>query len=125
MSNHQNNQTPGWLIYAVASFSGITLGLTLVFIAWNSVLEENKRDFIFEYFKIREAVTHSVQVSNDLINSFATAIDTNEIIEDQIFQTTAKEILDQQAFVEGILYSSLLNSNNNSISFLRPRSSFV
>ncbi len=119
MSNHQNNQTPGWLIYAVASFSGITLGLTLVFIAWNSVLDENKRDFIFEYFKIREAVTHSVQVSNDLINSFATAIDENEIIEDQIFQTTAKEILDQQAFVEGILYSSLLNSNNNSISNIR------
>ena len=113
MSNYQYNQTPGWLIYAVASFSGITLGLTLIFIAWNSVLEENKRNFIFEYIKIREAVTHSVQMSNDLINSFATTINANEIIEDQIFQSTAKEILDQHPFIEGILYSSLLNSKDN------------
>ena len=125
MSNNLNNQTPGWLIYAVASFSGITLGLTLVFIAWNSVLEENKRDFIFEYFKIREAVTHSVQVSNDLINSFAMAIDENEIIEDQTFQSTAKRILDQQPFIEGILYSSLLNSkiNTNSTFLLKADNS--
>lgn len=108
MPNNLNKQTSRWLIYAVALLSGLTLGLTLVFIAWNSALEENKRSFTFESSKIRESVAHNVQVSNDIINSFATFIDANKILDDQVFQPMAKGILDQQPFIEGILYYTLI-----------------
>ena len=117
MSDKLNKQTSRWLIYAVALFSGLTLGLTLVFIAWNSALEENKRSFTFESSKIRESVAHNVQVSNDTINSFATFIDANKILDDQVFQPMAKGILDQQPFIEGIFYYPLFKiadqSNSN------------
>ncbi len=82
MQNNPSKQTSRWLIYAVALLSGLTLGITLVFIAWNSALEENKRDFSFESSKIRESVAHNVQVSNDIINSFATFIDANKIFDE-------------------------------------------
>ena len=108
MPNNLNKQTSRWLIYAVALLSGLTLGLTLVFIAWNSALEENKRSFTFESSKIRESVAHNVQVSNDIINSFATFIDANKILDDQVFLPMAKGILDQQPFIEGILYYTLI-----------------
>ena len=101
MQNDPSKQTSRWLIYAVALLSGLTLGITLVFIAWNSALEENKRDFSFESSKIRESVAHNVQVSNDIINSFATFIDANKIFDDQLFQSMAKGILDRQPFIEG------------------------
>lgn len=101
-----------WLIHAVALLSGLALGLTLVFIAWNSALEENKREFSFESSKIREVVTHNVQVSNDLINSFATSISENISFDDQIFQSSVKGILDQQDFIEGLFYSHPQKSDN-------------
>ncbi len=109
MSNDLTKQTSRWLIYAVALISGVTLGLTLVFIAWNSALDENKRDFSFESSKIREAVSHNVLVSNDSINSFATFIESNKVFDDQTFQSSAKGILDQQDFIEGVFYSALTN----------------
>ena len=108
MHKNLNKQTSRWLIYAVALLSGLTLGVTLVFIAWNSALEENKRSFTFESSKIRESVAHNVQVSNDIINSFATFIDANKVLDDQVFQPMAKGILEQQPFIEGIQYYSLL-----------------
>jgi len=117
MPKNLNNQTSRWLIYTVVLLSGLTLGLTLVFIAWNSALEENKRSFIFESSRIKEAVAHNVQVSNDIINSFATFIDANKILDDQVFQPMAKGILDQQPFIEGVHYYALLKiadqSNSN------------
>lgn len=108
MHKNLNKQTSRWLIYAVALLSGLTLGVTLVFIAWDSALEENKRSFTFESSKIRESVAHNVQVSNDIINSFATFIDANKVLDDQVFQPMAKGILEQQPFIEGIQYYSLL-----------------
>ena len=108
MHKNLNKQTSRWLIYAVALLSGLTLGITLVFIAWNSALEENKRSFTFESSKIRESVAHNVQVSNDIINSFATFIDANKVLDDQVFQPMVKGILEQQPFIEGIQYYSLL-----------------
>ena len=108
MYKNLNKQTSRWLIYAVALLSGLTLGITLVFIAWNSALEENKRSFTFESSKIRESVAHNVQVSNDIINSFATFIDANKVLNDQVFQPMAKGILEQQPFIEGIQYYPLL-----------------
>lgn len=111
MSNDLNKQTSRWLIYVVALVSGATLGLTLVFIAWNSALGENKRDFSFESSKIREAVSHNVLVSNDSINSIATFFESNKTFDDQIFQSSAKGILDQQAFVEGIFYAGLVQTD--------------
>jgi signal transduction histidine kinase/CheY-like chemotaxis protein len=122
MSNDLNKQTHRWLLYAVALISGITLGLTLVFIAWNSAIEENKREFSFESSKVREPVAHNVKVSNDIINSLATfidvsnAIDVSNVIDDQIFQSNAKGILDQQLFIEGILFSNLDKTGNNTFS---------
>ena len=112
MSNEPNKQTPKWLIHAVALLSGLALGLTLVFIAWNSALEENKREFSFESSKIREVVTHNVQVSNGVINSFATSISENKSFDDQIFQSSVKGILDQQDFIEGLFYSQIQKSEN-------------
>jgi len=108
MHKNLNKQTSRWLIYAVALLSGLTLGVTLVFIAWNSALEENKRSFTFESSKIRESVAHNVQVSNDIINSFAMFIDANKVLDDQVFQPMVKGILEQQPFIEGIQYYSLL-----------------
>ncbi len=116
MDNNLKNQSSRWLIYAVALLSGLALGLTLVFIAWNSALEENKREFSFESSKIREVVTHNVQVGNDVINSFATLITDNKSFDDQIFQSTVKGILDQQHFVEGLLYSYVKKAENNAAS---------
>jgi len=113
MSNNLNKQTQRWLIYAVALVSGVALGLTLVFITWNSAIEENKREFTFESSKIREAVAHNVQVSNDIINSLATFIDVNNVFDDQLFQSTVRGILDQQLFIEGILFSNLDKTGNN------------
>jgi len=114
MQIDSSKQTSRWLIYAVALLSGLTLGITLVFIAWNSALEENKRDFSFESSKIRESVAHNVQVSHDIINSFATFIDANKIFDDQIFQSMAKGILDRQPFIESIHYYPLLKSTDRS-----------
>ncbi len=111
-----NKQPSQWLIYAVALLSGLALGLTLVFIAWNSALEENKRTFSFEASKIREIATSNVQASNDLINSFATSISENKSFDDQIFQSLANAILEQQKFIEGVFYSHLQKSENNIIS---------
>lgn len=116
MPDNQINQSPRWLIYAVALLSGLALGLTLVFIAWNSALEENKREFSFESSKVREVVTHNIQVSNDVINSLAISITENKSFDDQIFQSSVKGILDQQHFIEGIFYSKFQNTENNIIS---------
>ncbi len=116
MDKNLNKQPSQWLIYAVALLSGLALGLTLVFIAWNSALEENKREFSFESSKIREIATHNIQDSNDLINSFATSISENKSFDDQIFQSLANAILGQQKFIEGVFYSHLQKSENNVIS---------
>ena len=112
MDNNLNKQSSQWLIYAVALLSGLALGLTLVFIAWNSALEENKREFSFEASKIREVSTHNVQVSNDVINSFAASIAANKSFDDQIFQSLANAILDQQHIIEGIFYSHFQETEN-------------
>ena len=103
MDSNLKNQSSRWLIYTVALLSGLALGLTLVFIAWNSALEENKREFSFESSKIREVVTHNIQVSNDVINSFAKSIRENQSFDDQMYQTSVKGILDQHDFIEGLL----------------------
>jgi len=116
MDKNLIKQPSQWLIYAVALLSGLALGLTLVFIAWNSALEENKRKFSFESSKIREIATHNVQDSNDLINSFATSISENKSFDDQIFQSSAIAILGQQKFIEGVFYSHLQKSGDSVIS---------
>jgi len=112
MDKNLNKQSSRWFIYAVALLSGLALGLTLVFIAWNSALEENKRKFSFESSKIREVATHNVQASNDVINSFAISIAANKSFDDQIFQSLANAILDQQQFIEGIFYSHFKKTEN-------------
>jgi len=116
MSDNLSGQTSRWLIYAVTLLSGLALGLTLVFIAWNSALEENKREFSFESSKVREVVTHNIQVSNDVINTFATLITENKSFDDQIFQSSVKGILDQQHFIEGLFYSHLENTGSDTTS---------
>ncbi len=114
MLDNQNKQASRLLIYSVTLFSALTLGVTLVFIAWDSALEENKRSFSFESSKIGESVAHNVQVSNDIINSFATFIDANKALNDennalseQIFQPMVQGVLDQKLFIEGIHYYPL------------------
>ncbi len=116
MSENLDNQSSRWLIYTVALLSGLALGLTLVFIAWNSALEENKTEFSFESSKVRELVTHNIQASNDVIKSLATSITENKSFDDQIFQSSVKGILDQQHFIEGIFYSHFQNTENNTTS---------
>ncbi len=118
MDNNLNKQPSQWLIYAVALLSGLALGLTLVFIAWNSALEENKREFSFEASKLREIATHNVQASNEVINSFASLITENKFFDDQIFQSSANRILNQQYFIEGVFYSHVQKTENNVISEL-------
>ena len=112
----ENNHSPRWLIYAVALLSGLALGLTLVFIAWNNALDENKREFSFESSKIREFITHNIQVSNDLINTVATLITENKDFDDQIFQSSAIGILDQQQFIEGLFYSHVQKAGDSTTS---------
>ena len=112
----ENNHSPRWLIYAVALLSGLALGLTLVFIAWNNALDENKREFSFESSKIREFITHNIQVSNDLINTVATLITENKDFDDQIFQSSAIGILDQQQFIEGLFYSHVQKTGDSTTS---------
>ena len=118
MDNNLNKQPSQWLIYAVALLSGLALGLTLVFIAWNSALEENKREFSFEASKLREIATHNVQASNEVINSFALSITENKFFDDQLFQSSANKILNQQYFIEGVFYSHVQKTENNVISEL-------
>jgi hypothetical protein len=89
----------------VALLSGLTLGSALVYIAWDSAIADNEREFIFESSKIRETTTHNIQVSNDFINSIATFIYANKEFDNDIFQSTAEGILSQQPFMEGMLYS--------------------
>ena len=80
MDDKPKNHSPRWLIYAVALLSGLALGLTLVFIAWNSALDENKREFSFESSKIREFIAHNIQVSNNVINTVASLITEGSIL---------------------------------------------
>jgi signal transduction histidine kinase/CheY-like chemotaxis protein len=125
MSDDQNKQTSKWLIHTVVLLSGLALGLTLVLIAWNSALEENKKEFSFESSKIREAVTHNVQVSNGIINTFTTSLTENESFDDQVFQSLGKGILDQNNFIEGVFYSHFLKSEmiENPGSYLKVENS--
>jgi two-component system sensor histidine kinase/response regulator len=116
MDDKPENQSPRWLIYAVALLSGLALGLTLVFIAWNSALDENKREFSFESSKIRELITHNIQVSNDVINTVASLITENKGFDDQIFQSSAIGILEQQNYMEGLFYSHIQKTGDSTTS---------
>ncbi|RKZ46984.1 MAG: hypothetical protein DRQ58_07600, partial [Gammaproteobacteria bacterium] len=118
MDDKLENNSPRWLIYAVALLSGLALGLTLVFIAWNSALDENKREFSFESSKIREVIAHNIQVSNDVINTVASLITENKDFDDQIFQSSAIGILEQQHFIEGLFYSHVQKTGNSATSEL-------
>ncbi len=111
-------------MHAVVLFSGLALGLTLVFIAWNGALEENKREFLFESSGIRGVVTHNIQVSDGIINGFATSMSENMAFDDQIFQSSVKGILDQQDFIEGLFYSNLQSSENIQTSDLDLKSGY-
>ena len=116
MDDKSENQSPRWLIYAVTLLSGLALGLTLVFIAWNSALDENKREFSFESSKIRELITHNIQVSNDVINTVASLITENKGFDDQIFQSSAIGILEQQNYMEGLFYSHIQETGDSTTS---------
>jgi two-component system sensor histidine kinase/response regulator len=118
MDDKLESNSPRWLIYAVALLSGLALGLTLVFIAWNSALDENKREFSFEASKIREFITYNIQVSNDVINTVASLITENKNLDDQFFQSSVIGILEQQHFVEGLFYTHVQKTGDSTTSEL-------
>lgn len=120
MGSDLNNRGSRWFIYAVAFFLGLALSLMLVFIVWNSTLEEKKREFIFEFSKIKETLAHNAHLSNDTIDSLSTFISTNKNVDDQILMSKIKGILDRQKFIEGIFYSPLLKSDKGQVLELPP-----
>lgn len=108
-----DKQTLRWLFYGVALITGITVAATLVFIAWSATLAEHSRGFTFESSKINATVVRNVQLSDDVLNFFATLITADQTSDDKIFQSSAKNILARQDFIEGIFYAPLDNHGDH------------
>ena len=92
-----------YLFYPVAFIVGITISAALVFIAWDTALKEKNRNFVFEYYKVREEVLHKIRLSSDVMNFFVISAKSWKK-SDKIFQSLAHETLDKQNFIDGLFY---------------------
>lgn len=105
---------PKWFFYAAILFAGLILTTALVFVAWNTLLQERRHAFDFEFSIIKEDLDRNIQIISDSGNDLATVLTADGAFDHGIFETFTTSVLAKQPFMDGIIYFKLSGSNDES-----------
>lgn len=100
--------SPRWLVYAVAIVFGVIFSLTLMSIAWNNALDNNKREFSLESVSLKNTVFSNVRTAYNSLNSLSAFLTVNRDFHEHEFSILSKDLLQQFPYIEAVVFSSYI-----------------
>ncbi|MEE8320422.1 MAG: response regulator, partial [Gammaproteobacteria bacterium] len=110
MLQHTEGNTPRWFTYVVILCLGLAFSTTLFQIAWNTALDQKKKEFFYESIPLKESVARNVHAGNDVINNVASFMKSSPHATRSQFDTFARDILMRYSYVEVVNYYSTTDS---------------
>ncbi|MCH7694851.1 MAG: response regulator [Proteobacteria bacterium] len=117
MSTQQQDekQTALWFVYLVTISLGMAFTAILISIAWDNSLDQNKRVFSLESVSLKESVSRNVRAADNAISNLSAFLVANQAFTQRQFEIVVNSILNQHPFIEGVIYSPLIEHIDNTI----------
>ena len=105
MQSHNKRRSSRWSLYLVALIFGTVFSFTLVSIAWNNALDNNKREFSLESVSLKNTVFSNVRTAHNALNSLASFFVADRDFSNQEFLVISQDMLQQFPYLEGVIFS--------------------
>ncbi len=102
------DKTPRWLIYSFTSLLGLAFAGILVAMAWNSAIENRKRQLAFELTALKQTIAHNVLVSNGVIDNLAAYVESDPMVPGDQFSAYARRQLQYYPFLDSVTYTTVV-----------------
>ena len=115
MNIHQGinvgTSSKGFLYFVAAGF-GLVLSATLVYLAWQSALQDEADKFQYASLTLKETVARGVTGGDDITNNVATLFESMDRVSEDafrsVFQLVGRSILERYPFIDAISYHPVL-----------------
>jgi signal transduction histidine kinase/CheY-like chemotaxis protein len=97
-------QTTRRMIYAVASAVGVVFTLVLVWTAWDSSIEQNRRTFLLETVTANSAVSGNLRSAHNAVSGLGTWLAVRENPSESELQGISTALLDQHPYISAVIF---------------------
>ncbi|MEQ8233452.1 MAG: ATP-binding protein [Gammaproteobacteria bacterium] len=95
------------LFYFVAGALGLSFSATLLVLAWNSLIQNEARDFAFDSISVQNAVEANVRTADAVIDNLASFVAAELVVGERSFGDYTVRALTRYPFIVGMAEASL------------------
>ncbi|MEQ8662944.1 MAG: hypothetical protein RLW62_19190, partial [Gammaproteobacteria bacterium] len=116
--------TSSLFFYFVAGALGVSFLATLLVLAWNSVIQNEARDFAFDSISVQNAVEANVRTADAVIDNLASFVAAEVVARERSISDYTARALERYPFIRGVA-ELRLPASGNTLEVLRSAGSFA
>ncbi|HKK15275.1 MAG TPA: response regulator, partial [Gammaproteobacteria bacterium] len=91
-------------VYTLTAMLGIAFAVVLFIISWNNVVEQRKRESVYELNSLSQKIAHNVLVSNNVMHDVSSFIYSDPQMSLQKFNRYTHNLLERYSFIDAVVY---------------------